>query len=416
MKESVIWIDKNMFFVETFNSYSDIIKNWWTQTWITIENWIWTFDWVASHSIVYLKEIEFLKTFSIRIKAKRLTDNIQNYIVFWEKAGRVFWVNYISNKITLYNNTIVAWITTHDNWRLDIVAIVDWTNSSLYLNWELVSTWNIWNFDLDWNIYIWANGSWAYPFSWEMDSVMIYEKIFTAEEVKWLYNNDLYKISKKQTDDRKEIVNISANKWTVTESYWNELTLTWTEVVNNWWEVISFDWINDMIALPTSTSIDWEKSFYCWVKNIVPPQTSWSQETIFSMATGSWDKWVYSLSYWNNSWTLKILWNVYLTWWGWTLVWTAKTLWLDWHFVWFTRDWNEIKIFYDWEKIWNATGFSPWSTDKWVYVTLWAYRDSGSTSGLRFWNWYINEAKVIDWVLSEENMAREYNATKNKYL
>ena len=75
------------------------------------------------------------------------------------------------------------------SWWTHIVGVGDWTNHTLYVNWQLVSSNNYSAITSSTGIYIWWVTSWSDdPYQWYMSNVILESKGRTAQEISDYYN------------------------------------------------------------------------------------------------------------------------------------------------------------------------------------------------------------------------------------
>ena len=245
MRESLISKDKSVLFSETFNSFADIAKNWWTVNWNpTITNWVMDFDWTWDF-IDWYPIRRWVKSIEMVITMDTTTEDIIDF-----DGGT--------------HSIEVSWWTITATWFSSPTFYVDWVaTATITTNRAHVVVTTATAFDAT-ALKIWQETD---TYAGTIDFVNVYDRVLTAAEVSALSTNSLYIYPSKST-----VISIDHRQWTSMDTDW------WTVTNNNVW--IVSEWgimVADFIYSSSSYISLADKSDYSF--------GNWSADSPFSIET-----------------------------------------------------------------------------------------------------------------------------------
>jgi hypothetical protein len=273
-------------YVRDFSLYwKDWLVSWWT-TWISswVWNWAYKFDWVNDYvSISTWIALWTVHTISMRVKP---SSNV--WALLWKVSG--VWLYLSWNKV-IYSLASDNYVSFNQiiplNTRTNIILRRNWSDVSLYVNWNIssiltlpINTW----FSL---LYIWKeNDDWSNEktYSGSIDELFIYSRAIQAINPPQIY--------------RENFAAVWPWKWLHTSNY---------TCVVTWWNYIYTWFIYDRASNNSSTNRSTTINLPSPLQNISASSLDmWQMKaSLFSGQTVSWQSdWYFSVAdwKWNTGW------------------------------------------------------------------------------------------------------------------
>jgi len=389
MRESLYNLDRSCNFQEVFNNFASIVKNWWTVAWNpTISNGVMDFDGIGDW-ITYSKIVYWIKSVVLRINPDSTTEDVIDFdggTHSIEFSGWTITATWFSSPTIYVDWVATATITTW--WHTIEVTTATAFNATALRIWKETDTYN-----------------------WLMDYIRIYNVQHTASEVSALYKNSLYR-----EPLANNYFNLSSYNWTINEKFWNEFVNTGVTLQYIWkWSVMKFNGSTSNLTKTTANyrSSDTSGSFTAWVKI---PADQWGWENLWAIFwTSDEASSTKHIEFWvdvnkicvrrritpdtskSSAWALSLSLNV----------WNHIAIVSNWS--WYTYYLNGVAE----TPAWNNDGSWIWDVPDRDNITIWYKKYSWWN--VSWLNWLTDRVKLYSSVLSAEEVARDYNSTKNLY-